>query len=99
MRACAIYSADGGEPCEWCRLGPDDHELFWCGLCGGWGSVPDPTDRASRSLRMPVWAWRRLDCSCRSDEFGVVRRGGVVDRDGVPVSDERQRAAGLLRDR
>jgi len=97
VRACALYAGPADGVCDWCRLGPQEHELFLCPSCHGWRTRPDPADRTSRQLGLPVWAWRRVDCSCRFDDHGIVRTGGVVDRDGAPVDDDRLRAAGILR--
>lgn len=86
---------DGGEVCPWCRGTVDEHTLFWCPRCSGDGFVPDPTDRVSRRMNRPMWAWLQDPCECTRDEHGRVRRGGIVDRSGKPVEDADLREMGL----
>lgn len=83
---CAVF--EGDEVCVWCRHARTEHDLFWCAACGGDRHVPDMTDRVSQREGRPTWQWRQVPCACCYDEHGLVRRGGVVDVGGNPVSDD-----------
>ena len=97
MTACAIFESSAIGFCAWCREPAEEHAFFWCSRCRGDGFLPDPLDRASHRRGLPTWAWRQYPCECTLDEEGrYVRRGGVVDRHGIPVSQERIRHGGAM---
>lgn len=95
MTVCAIHDPGSDGRCCWCRHPAEAHEWRWCSSCNGDRSIPDLTDRASYRQSLPIWAWRHVPCGCRLEGQYVVRRGGIIDREGRPVEDELLDAAGV----
>jgi len=85
MKVCALYEGVNGV-CDWCSNEREQHALRYCRRCSGWGSTPDPLDRASFSLKIPTYLWRHEPCLCEC---------GIVTMEGQPVSREQARAAGI----
>jgi hypothetical protein len=93
--ACAFFV--GRQICDWCGRPREEHDAFPCSECGGSGSTPDPFDRDSQRRGIPIYLWRRIPCECRSDDHGLIRIGGFVDRKGVPLEDDELEKRGIIR--